>query len=44
MEPFEAAAAAVHLHGEAASLAGPGLLAEDLPRRIPAALSTLWLD
>ncbi|WP_372622045.1 NAD(P)H-hydrate dehydratase [Falsiroseomonas sp.] len=44
MAPFEAAAAAVHLHGAAARLAGPGLLAEDLPRAIPAALATLWLD
>jgi hydroxyethylthiazole kinase-like uncharacterized protein yjeF len=44
MERFAAAAAAVHLHGAAASLAGPGLLAEDLPTRIPVILSTLWLD
>lgn len=31
MPPFEAAAAAVHLHGAAAARLGPGLLAEDLP-------------
>lgn len=31
MAPFPAACAAVFLHGEAGNLAGPGLLAEDLP-------------
>jgi NAD(P)H-hydrate repair Nnr-like enzyme with NAD(P)H-hydrate dehydratase domain len=35
MPPFEAACAAVWLHGAAATRAGPGLLAEDLPRNIP---------
>jgi hydroxyethylthiazole kinase-like uncharacterized protein yjeF len=40
MPPFEAAAAAVHLHGAAAQRVGPGLLAEDLP----GALARLSLD
>ena len=38
MSAFDAAAAAVWLHGASAGLAGPGLLAEDLPERVPAAL------
>jgi len=37
--PFEAAAMAVWLHGEAARLAGPALIADDLVRHIPSALS-----
>jgi NAD(P)H-hydrate epimerase len=41
MAPFLAAAAAVWLHGAAASRFGPGLLAEDLPDRLPAALRSL---
>src|SRR6266540_3298876 len=32
---FEAAAAAVWLHGEAGTEAGPGLIAEDLPEALP---------
>lgn len=39
---FEAAAAAVWLHGECGRLAGPGLIAEDLADRLPAALRSLY--
>jgi hydroxyethylthiazole kinase-like uncharacterized protein yjeF len=35
MPAFEAAAAAVWLHGAAASAFGPGLIAEDLPEQLP---------
>jgi len=35
MPAFEAAAAAVWLHGEAALAFGPGLIAEDLPEALP---------
>jgi hydroxyethylthiazole kinase-like uncharacterized protein yjeF len=38
MPAFEAACAAVWLQGEAARLAGPGLVAEDLPAKIPLAM------
>lgn len=38
MAAFEAAAAAVWLHGEAANEIGPGLVADDLPNRLPAVL------
>jgi NAD(P)H-hydrate epimerase len=41
MEPFLAAAAAVWLHGAAATEFGPGLLAEDLPDLIPGVLRRL---
>jgi hydroxyethylthiazole kinase-like uncharacterized protein yjeF len=39
---FEAAAAAVWLHGEAASAVGPGLIAEDLAPALRAPLRRLW--
>ncbi len=35
MPSFEAACAAVWLHGEAATRVGPGLIAEDLPEALP---------
>jgi ADP-dependent NAD(P)H-hydrate dehydratase / NAD(P)H-hydrate epimerase len=38
-DPFEAANAAVWLHGEAARRAGPGLIADDLAAHLPAALA-----
>jgi NAD(P)H-hydrate epimerase len=41
MPPFEAAAAAVWLHGKAAADFGPGLIAEDLPERLPGVLRDL---
>jgi NAD(P)H-hydrate repair Nnr-like enzyme with NAD(P)H-hydrate dehydratase domain len=36
MPAFEAVAAAVWLHGEAAAAFGPGLISEDLPEELPA--------
>jgi ADP-dependent NAD(P)H-hydrate dehydratase / NAD(P)H-hydrate epimerase len=39
---FEAAAAAVWMHGVAAQGFGPGLIAEDLPNRLPTVLRELW--
>lgn len=41
MAPFEAAAAAAWLHGEAAASFGPGLIAEDLPDMLPGVLRRL---
>lgn len=41
MPAFEATAAAAWLHGEAARGFGPGLIAEDLPERLPAVLADL---
>src|SRR6202030_3961301 len=35
MPAFEAACAAVWLHGEAGAAAGPGLISEDLPEMLP---------
>jgi hydroxyethylthiazole kinase-like uncharacterized protein yjeF len=39
---FEAACAAVWLHGEAGNAAGPGLIAEDLPEVLPAIYRRLF--
>jgi hydroxyethylthiazole kinase-like uncharacterized protein yjeF len=44
LAPFEAAAAAVHLHGAAARLIGPGLLAEDLAQVLSSVIARLSLD
>ena len=41
MEPFAAAAAGVWLHGKAASEYGAGLIADDLPGGLPAALRSV---
>ncbi|HEX3943189.1 MAG TPA: NAD(P)H-hydrate dehydratase [Rhizomicrobium sp.] len=41
LDSFTAAAAAAWLHGKAASGFGPGLISEDLPELLPAALSAL---
>jgi hydroxyethylthiazole kinase-like uncharacterized protein yjeF len=41
MPPFEAAAAAVWLHGASARAFGPGLIAEDLPEALPKVLREL---
>ena len=41
MSAFEAACAAVWLHGECANLFGPGLIAEDLPEVLPQVLRGL---
>ena len=41
MNSYDAAAAAAWLHGEAAALAGPGLIAEDLPDLLPRVLAAL---
>lgn len=42
MAPFEAAGAAVWIHGRAAALNGPGLIAEDLPDTLPEVLCELY--
>lgn len=42
MDSFDAARAAVWMHAEAARTFGPGLIAEDLPDRLPAVLAGLY--
>lgn len=42
MDSFDAARAAVWMHAEAARGFGPGLIAEDLPDRLPQVLAALW--
>ncbi len=42
MPVFEAACAAVWMHGQAARRFGPGLIAEDLPETLPGVLRRLW--
>ncbi len=44
MPAFEAACAAVWLHGEAASTFGPGLISEDLPEALPAVYRSLLVS
>jgi hydroxyethylthiazole kinase-like uncharacterized protein yjeF len=44
MAGFEAAAAAVWLHGECGTEAGPGLIAEDLPEMMPLVYRRLFVD
>lgn len=41
MDPFEAAATGVWLHGDAGLRHGPGLIAEDIPELMPAVLRDL---
>jgi NAD(P)H-hydrate epimerase len=41
MPAFEAACAAVWLHGECATAFGPGLIAEDIPESLPSVLATV---
>jgi ADP-dependent NAD(P)H-hydrate dehydratase / NAD(P)H-hydrate epimerase len=41
MDPFDAASAAVWMHGAAARAFGPGLIAEDLPEMLPEVLRDL---
>jgi NAD(P)H-hydrate epimerase len=41
---FEGACAAAWLHGAAAEGAGPGLIADDLPDRVPSALTSLHAE
>ncbi len=42
MPAFDAAAAGVWMHGEAANAVGPGLISEDVPEALPAVLRNLY--
>lgn len=42
MDSFDAARAAAWMHAEAAKAVGPGLIAEDLPERLPTVLAALY--
>ncbi len=42
MPAWEAACAGAWLHGRAGTLCGPGLLADDLPAAIPAAMTNVF--
>jgi NAD(P)H-hydrate repair Nnr-like enzyme with NAD(P)H-hydrate dehydratase domain len=42
MPPFEAAAAAVWIHGDAATVAGPGMISEDLAPRFSGVYQRLF--
>jgi NAD(P)H-hydrate repair Nnr-like enzyme with NAD(P)H-hydrate dehydratase domain len=44
MPAFEAASAAVWLHGEAANQFGPGLISEDISEALPAVYQRLLID
>ena len=44
MQAFDAASAAVWLHGEAAAEFGAGLIAEDLPEMLPSVYRRLFAD
>jgi ADP-dependent NAD(P)H-hydrate dehydratase / NAD(P)H-hydrate epimerase len=44
MAPFEAASAAVWLHGACGRALGPGLIAEDLPEALPGVLNGIDMD
>ena len=44
MPGFEAASAAVWLHGEAGVEVGPGLISEDLPEALRAVVRRLYVD
>jgi hydroxyethylthiazole kinase-like uncharacterized protein yjeF len=44
MAPWDAACAGAWLHGRAAALAGPGLLAEDIPKFLPQAIGEALLS
>ncbi len=43
MTPFDAACAAAWMHADAARRFGPGLIAEDIEKQLPAVLATVEL-